>query len=367
MDRRKCPGCGSWYNGKKCKECLFVLFEEEEKHDHPHGVYGEPSPFTAAKAEKSAAKPAVSTYFPQKRQKTASGPLRKLIIFALIPAILSVISALFQLVTEVTDVVNDLTPVDEETISVPEESYTLYEGIGFYIAANWQPGESIDGDLTLVMENNTGNDVTVSSSTVAVNGIMTDAVFFYCSAEAHSTEESTLWIDMDALDTLGIDVIETVTLYVQAYDAETYDTIDPGTLLVMKTNDTSVLSPDFPEGISLYQNNTFSISYLGWQETGSGEYELWFYGENRNDQMLNVYSSEIYADGTPTETYLWQVFLPETRACFSVWCDDLSSLDISQIETLEVSIYAEDYDSMEEVFGTDPLQIPCNYFATNEN
>ena len=81
----------------------------------------------------------------------------------------------------------------------------------------------------------------------------------------------------------------------------------------------------------------------------------------------NVDMSYAYTLMRGTAPLLTSLFLPETRACFSVWCDDLSSLDISQIETLEVSIYAEDYDSMEEVFGTDPLQIPCNYFATNEN
>ena len=362
MDRRKCPGCGSWYNGKKCKECLFVLFEDEEKHDHPHGVYGEPSPFATAKTEKSTARPAVSTYFPPRQQKKSAGLLRKLIIFALIPAILSVISALFQLVTEVTDVVSDLISVDEETISVPEESHILYEGAGFYIAANWQPGESIDGDISLVMENNTGNTVTVSTSMAAVNGIMTDDVFFYCSAEAHSPEEATLWIDMDTLDALGIDVVETITLYVRAYDADSYDTIDPGTLLVMKTDDRSVRTPDFPTGTVLHSSDAFSLSYLGWEETESGEYALWFYGENRLDQMLSLSSSEIYADEAPLGAYLWQDFLPETKACFSVWGDDLSELDIdslTEIETLKFSLLAEDTDSWEEIFSTDILQIAC--------
>lgn len=370
MAKMKCPGCGGWYDGKKCKECLFVLFEDEEKHDHHHGVYGETAPFTPKKTGAPASKPAVSTYFPPKQPKKANGLLRKLIIFALLPAMISIFSTIFTFVSEVGDMVEDLIPASTAPIAIPDDSFPLYTGNGFQIISFWQPGDSINADLPLVMENTSGNPVTVSSSIAAVNGIMTDAVFFYCSANANATAESTLWIDIDTLDALGIDVIETIALYVQAYDADTYDTIDPGTLLIMKTDALSDLAPDLPEGTVLYNSDDFTLSCLGWQETETGEYNLWFYGENRMGKIINLYSSEIYANGTPTESYLWQAFLPETRGFFSVWFDDLSPLDIgslSQIETLEFSLFAEDTDSMAEIFRTDPLQIHGNFFAEQEN
>lgn len=366
MARMKCPGCGGWYDGKKCRECLFVLFEEKEKHDHHHGVYGEPSPYTKPAQKKAPARPAVPESFPRNTKTT--GPGRKLLPLLLLPVILSVVSLLFQFVSEVAYEVDNIleefaeTPVDDVAVTVPTDGQVLYEGDGFRVVTAWQQGDPIEDDIPLVMENNTDRAITVSSSMVSVNGIMTDSVFFYSSAEGESTEESTLWVDLYEMEEMGIDTVESIVLYVQAYDADTYETVDPGSVIALKTGEQADLSPEPPAGTELYNDNGILLRYLGWQETDSGEGEFWFYAENNRQQGVDISSSNIHADGTPLDTYLWQNFLPETRAWFYVWADDLSELGIdslSEIETLEFSLFAEDFDSMEEIFSTDTLQIDC--------
>lgn len=213
----------------------------------------------------------------------------------------------------------------------------------------------------MVVENLSRQDITVSSSVACVNGIMTDAVFFYGAAEAGENGEANLWIDMQALEDTGISVIEHITLYLQAYDSDSYETLDTGTYVTLKTDETQQAVPEAPGGTELYNSDGFLLRYLGWRETENGAFEFLFYGENHRQQAVSLYSSELLADEAGTEIYFWQDFLPGTRAWFSTLEDSLSETDFTspeEIEQLSFTLAGEDFDTYEELFSAD-LQFAC--------
>lgn len=373
MARRKCPSCGAWYDGKKCKECLFELFEDEEKHDHYHGVFGEPSPYTTPTAPKinasaAPAKPvrsAIPVQFPPKAAKKSSSS-RKLLPAILIFVIFTVITGLFELISEVSYEIDRWTGEEvissqEASVALPDEAFCLYAGDGFQIRTLWQPGDPIDGDLSMVVENTANHGITVSSSVVSVNGIMTDAIFFYGEAKAEASGEANLWIDTQALEDAGISSISYITLYLQVYDSNSYEPVDAGAFVTLKTDNMEESVPEAPGGMELYNSNGFLLRYLGWRETETGAFEFLFYGENNRQQAVTLYSSVLLTDGTETDIYLWQDFLPGTRAWFCTLEDDLSKTDFTspeEIEHLSFTLAGEDLDTYEELFSAD-LQFAC--------
>ncbi len=349
MAKCKCPSCGEWYDGRKCRSCLYVHFEDEEKHDHYHGVYGETPPATQMKTP-------VVTAAPQVRKKTTASrkkenPPKKLLPLVVLPMILSLISSVFSFVS---DFAEDFPDFDEEIeASVPVDTHALFAADGFRLMGTWLPGFPIEGDMPLTLVNESDREITVSIATAAVNGIMAEDVFLFATAEAGEEVDATLWVDMDSLGKLGIKVIETITLSICAYDAHTYEDLIPETVISLHTGETATVLPEYPLKTTLLADNILQLSYMGARDTEDGRCEFWFYAENNTDLMLSVCSAYIHADGIALDTFLSQDLLPHARALFCCTVEGA----VSAFPELELEINAMDSFTWENLSGTGPLEI----------
>lgn len=50
MAKKKCPSCNSAFNGRRCSECGYEVFDEIEVHSHAHAEYGRQDPWDQAPA-----------------------------------------------------------------------------------------------------------------------------------------------------------------------------------------------------------------------------------------------------------------------------------------------------------------------------
>jgi len=356
MAKRKCPGCGGWYDGKKCRSCLYVHFEDIEKHDHYHGIYGEEAPYTKAATPVVNAAPAKAPEQPAEKPASSGSkknePRKKLLPLVLLPVILSIVSSVFDFVSEFSD-------VRPEDLQVPGESavigdaHALFAADGFRLMGSWLPGSPIEEDLPLTLVNESDRDLTVSIGSAAVNGMMTKGVFLFATAEAGSSAEATLWIDRDELDALGIKTIETVTLSLRAYDAETYEDLIPETVFSLYTGEAASVLPEYPLNMPLLVEEDFSLYYMGIQEATDGAWDVWFYAENNTNRTLAVSDAYIEADGIALDTFLWQDLLPQSR-CF--FCCTVEAAGENLLE-LETELTAMDAFSGDVLYSTGPLEL----------
>ena len=362
MARLMCPCCGKPYNGKKCDECLYEAFGDVEVHNHAHGTYGVPASQTWGTDIPEKKPVVVSAPRQTNRRRSANSGKRLLPIF-LIPIISIVVSLLFELVVGIFVLSDALDGFFTEEVPAPEppaECFTLYQEDDITIFTPWQPNTPIEDDLTVFVENNSGQDVVVHSSMAAVNGIMAGDVLFYCEAEAGAIGSGTLWIDLDGLD---IETIGEVVLHLEILNADTYEYVNSGILLTLYSGQIAETVYPSTEGTTLGDQNGFSLKYQGWQVNEYGETEFLFYGQNSSSHALYVSSDEILADGVSTEEYLWTEILPGTQHWFSVTVSDPSRLDWkdpSEIGRISFSLDISDCYSWDRFNMTQAVDFACN-------
>ena len=366
MAKAKCPCCGKPFDGKKCRECLYEAFEETEKHDHSHGTYGVPAAQTwktAVPTELREERPAVFSTSRQQTSRRSSTVKKRLLPILLIPVICIVISLLFELVVGVFVISGGLDILFSEEVAVedlPEETFTLYQQDGITLFTSWQPNTPIDGDITMYVENSSGQDVAVYSSLAAVDGIMADDILFYCDAADGSIAAGTLWLDVDGL---GVKTIGELVLHVEIYESDSYENLATGILITMYSGEEPVVSSPGTEGTLLVDRDGFRLVYQGWQVNEYGEVEFSFYGQNNTAHALYASSSEILADGEAMELYLWREFLPHTQSWFSVTTGDFSMLetdDPSDIQTLSFLLDVYDYYVWDDFYFDQEVEFNCN-------
>lgn len=327
MGKRKCPGCGAYFFGKRCPECYYTIFETDmvpsfHRDDRP--------------AER-----------PQSRERRAVPSFRagKLLLIAW------VVFFTVMMVGTLIGIFSNIRAtsfMEMEAIALPEGGQTLYDADGIQLILGWNGGE-ITGDIPVYLVNGTDRDIYACTEGVAVNGCMAEDVFFYCEAGKNTTSMSQLWIDTAYLQSLGILSVQEITLqlsivddkdYIQLNASEDYHTFGPGD------------SGEAPRvsGQLLYQSENVSLVYQGAGRDAYGGWQLRFFLQNHRSEVMDVFCSELYINGEETSQYLYQKLFPNTWAVLD-WdiyhAEPLQLEDPKDIRTLEfdlnISRYGDTY------------------------
>lgn len=327
MAKRKCPGCGTYYLGKRCPECYYTPFDGEETA----GIHD----FHRDSPEIVREKP---------RGKTPGRKMLRPVVIILAILLVTNLGGILLSVTEsvISNLSHSMAEPEPIPIPIPEDGLVLHDGNGIRVILGWNGGE-ITGDIPVYLENNSQWDVTASTNGVSVNNRMTDNVFFYVDARRGTTSMSQLWIDPEEMKNLGIGEIAEISLMMDVMEDDSYSLLNEPELITFGPGGT-ILSPDIL-GEPLVKNEEFLLVF---QETGVdayGDIYLQFYAENRTGEIRELSSSELVVNGASAGQYLWQRFFPDTGAVIRVELYEAESLGIKtpeDIESLELSITTVD-------------------------
>jgi len=212
MAKRRCPGCGARYDGKRCPECYYMPFDAPEI-PKPHRWENRAAPQPRKMKEPE--------YRGEHRRKTGPKSPAGLLVFL---AVLLILPSILGILASVTErVVSDIAYVraEPETLPVPEDGLLLYDDGEVRVTLGWDGG-AITGDIPVFLENNSQTDIVACTNGVAINGIMTDSVFFYLDARKGTTSMSQLWIDPVLLEQQGIGDIVQVELLPEVMEEDSY-------------------------------------------------------------------------------------------------------------------------------------------------
>lgn len=320
MAYRKCPSCGQRYNGKRCKHCYyepygevrtsFDLHREEETPKREASWQQVPQPQRRA----APVRPAFPTRT-RKQSETGKTILKRLgTIWAVILLLTGLVPTLLEAFWDVGSSFVEATP---ETIPMPNSGVVLYEDADILVLADWD-GTPIDSDIPIFVQNFTGEDLTVCTDGVAVNGCMVEDVFFYCDAYRDSVSRATLWVDMETLGERGIKEGQYIQMTIDVTD-EDYNVLVDDAPVTLGSEYTQELSDS---GMIIYDQDGFRLVYKGMYEDQFGDPLLVFYGENATEHWMELSSNELWIDGEETGCWLWQKFLPGTRGIFYGYIHD---------------------------------------------
>lgn len=227
---KRCPGCGSAYNGRFCRSCYYTSFPEAVQTSYEDGYRPQRQQTRRIPEPRRINGKLVFPRRTSSRRKDGKNP-GGAVVAVLLAVFLStgLLPALLGLAFEtVESVFTGVEAVDlggtYERPALPENGRILYDSGDIQLILGWQEGMPLVEDIPIFLVNDTDRDLTATSSFSMVNDKAENIVFFYCEALSGRIGRDTVWIDMEELKEQGITTIEAIVLDIEIYD-EDYETV----------------------------------------------------------------------------------------------------------------------------------------------
>lgn len=210
MANYTCPSCGALFNGKKCRQCAYEHFIEETAHD-THIHRGRP-PVINAPSQKPIPRKNSSG---RERRTRKSHPLAGFLV------ILAVIHVLMPLLRNWGLDLEKMEVSHMAAEPLPEDLVILHkEGPITILAREQEIVEFAHSGFTLWVKNGGSTDVTVSARHLTANGVLMEHGSLSCESAGGSIGKGWLYLDMEELDSAGIEDLREVRFVLEVMDEE---------------------------------------------------------------------------------------------------------------------------------------------------
>ena len=373
MARYKCPSCGKPYNGKKCRSCLYETFTEEIGHGlHTHR--GEPLVIDEPVRRPIRRK---NPFVWDKRTRTRKNKFSWVGVALVLIIVLAepVIGGLVNLLESAGNAVESVVRVqaqpepepwpDQMQVTMPADGTVLLDRDGIRVAADWQDGDEFDGQIRLVLENNTDRPLWLTTESIVVNGFVMQYGSLFALADPGQTEEGYFYLDEQEVMDAGITQFQEISFQMQVVDDETYDLLLTQPVTFRPQCDEDYVQETLQPGTVLLDQDGVLLSYQGYEPDYSLPEEpcygsLKLYLENNTDYPLEIYSLESQVNGKDGEVYLWADLPAHTRSVVRLSLYDLENLKITswdQLETVTLPLEIGDWDTEQLLLTPEPITI----------
>lgn len=373
MASYQCPSCGKPYNGKKCRSCLYETFTEEITHGlHTHR--GEPLVIDAPVRRPIRRK---NPFVWDKRTRTRKNKFSWVGVALVLIIVLAepVINGLVNLLESAGNAAESVVRVharpepeswpDQMQVTMPAEGTVLLDRDGIRVAADWQDGDAFDGQIRLVLENNTDRPLWLTTESIVVNGFVMQYGSLFALADPGQTEEGYFYLDEQEVLGAGITQFQEISFQMEVVDDETYDLLltQPVTFRPQCEEDYVQETPQ--PGTVLLDQDGVLLSYQGYEPVHPMPEEpcyggLKVYLENNTDYALGVYTLDAQVNGKKAEVYLWADLPAHSRCLALISLYDLENLKITswdQLETVTLTLEIGDWDTEQFLLTPEPITI----------
>lgn len=240
------------------------------------------------------------------------------------------------------------------------EEQVLYDVDGFKITAT---GLSFDGlmgpELKILIENDSGKDLTTQVRDVVVNGYMVEPVFSADVATGKKVND-TIQFMQSSLDACGISTIADIGFKFHIFESSTWDNVADSEQLAIETSAKGTYVQEYDDsGTVLVDDGGIKIVYQGLDDGGLMGPQIMLYIENNTDQAVTIQQRDLSINGFMIDGIISCDIVPGAKAV-----DDISllgsALEENGIETLEsgeLKFHVFVTQSMKTLLDTDPIQV----------
>lgn len=235
----------------------------------------------------------------------------------------------------------------------------LYDQDGIKVTVTGYEKTFFGPEITVLVENNTDKNVTVSTEHLSVNGYMFGDVMLYADVPAGKKANDSLMFSDEDLEKCGIQEISKLEFCIEVSDTETYDTIAMSELLTLNLTAQCNQKVD-DSGVELYNKDGIRIIYKGTQASDLFDGIVDFFVENKSGRDISIYAKDISINGFACDDSFWADLRDGTVALESMILWDLSKVNlesVDQIENIELKFRVIDYESWDELTVTDTVTI----------
>ena len=241
------------------------------------------------------------------------------------------------------------------------EEVVLVDEAGVKITAKSLNMESLFGpEVKLLIENNSGKNLTFQARSVSVNGYMVDTMMSVDVADGKKANDSLTFMESD-FEICGINEIADIELSFHIFCTEDWETYLDTDLLQIKTSiaDTYTYTYD-DSGDLAYEGNGVKIVVKGLQEDdGFFGPSIVVYVENTSGQSVTVQTRDISINGFMVDPMFSCEVSAGKRAVDTITFmeTDLEENEIASIENVELSFHIFETDGWDTIVDTEIVTI----------
>ncbi len=250
--------------------------------------------------------------------------------------------------------------VKEEPEGATIEEQVLYDENDIKITATGMEDSWAGTKLTLLIENNSAQGITVQARNANVNGYMVETMM---SADVAAGKKSNdgLTFQTSGLKECGIEQIATMEFFFHIFDSETWDEIVDTDVIKIETSIADGYVQNYDDsGEVLVDTNDVKIVGKGLSDKNSvfGPGVI-LYIENNSDKDITIQVRDVSVNGFMVDTSMSEDVVAGKKAISAVtfFSSSLEENGITDITDVELFFHIFDQKSWDEIFDSDVITI----------
>lgn len=247
-------------------------------------------------------------------------------------------------VSEPVASISETVLVDEAGIKITAKSF---ESNGF-----WGP------EVKLLIENNSGIDLTFQTRNSSVNGYMAETMMSVDVVDGKKANDSLCFSTAD-MEACGIDAIADMEFSFHVFSTDTWEDYYNSPMIQLKTTNADTYDYSFDDsGDVVHDEDGIKIVVKGLSEDdsifGPG---VVVYIENNSNQNITIQAQDVSINGFMIESIFSSDVLVGKHAVDSItfFSSDLEENEITQIETIELTFHIFNTETWDTITYSDPI------------
>lgn len=248
---------------------------------------------------------------------------------------------------------------EKQEVTISEA--VLVDEAGIKITAKSLSTDEIFGpEIKLLIENNSGKDLTFQCRNASVNGYMVETMMSADVVNGKKANDSLTFMESD-FETCGIDTISDVEFSFHVFDMSDWETYLDTALVQIKTSAADTYEYKFDDsGDVAYEGNGLKVVIKGLAEDSSifGP-SIVVYIENNSDKNVTVQTRDVSINGFMVDAMFSCDVVAGKHAVDTItFMDtDLEENEITAIEDVELSFHVFEADGWDTIVDTDVVTI----------
>lgn len=255
--------------------------------------------------------------------------------------------------TEAADEASDTSSTD---VTITEQ--VLVDQNDIKITAAEYVTDSMWGDgIKLLVENNSGTDVTVGCKALIVNDYMISDLFVSDVAAGKKANE-TMYLSSSELKAAGIDTVGKIEVYFHVYNSATMDDIFDTDCVTIETSEFANMDTTAnDEGQELYNEGGIRIIGKTVDENSFWGTAILLYCENTSGKNVGISVDDMSVNGFMLSPYFSTTVYDGKKSvdAITVLSSDLEANNIESIEEAELKFHIYDADSYGTITDSEPI------------
>lgn len=248
--------------------------------------------------------------------------------------------------------------IDASDVTIEEQ--VLYDANDIKITATGLEDGLFGTELSLLIENNSSQNITVQARNANINGYMVDTMMSADVAAGKKANDS-LTFETTSLKECGIDTIATIEFSFVIIDFDSFEDIYNTDIITINTSGAEGYEQTYDDsGEVLAEVNGIKIVSKGLSEKDS----FWgpgliVYIENNSDQDITVQTRDVSVNGFMVETSMSEDVVAGKHAITAVqfFDTDLEDNGIETINDLELCFTIFNLESWADIADTDIINL----------